>query len=298
MKFFISLFFLCIFSNELIALDLKTLRQSVFKIKVTSQEPDFSAPWKYKKIRRSSGTGFYIGKNQIITNAHVVNYARYISIKRDGDSAYKEAYVSYIAHDCDLAIITTENEGFFKNIPALDLGKVPSLRSPVSVIGFPKGGKQLSVTDGIVSRISYRLYSHSGSRSHLLVQVDSAINSGNSGGPVVQDNKVVGVAFQSFVNAENTGYIIPVPVIKRFLQDIEDGQYDGHPEYGIYTNTNILLNSAAQEYYQISKTKPHGVTVAFVTPWSNLTNYLKKGDVLLEVEGQEIGVDGNIVYKV
>ncbi|MGC4016166.1 MAG: serine protease [Luteolibacter sp.] len=99
-------------------------------------------------------------------------------------------------------------------------------KSQVRVIGYPIGGERLSVTRGVVSRIDFSTYSHSQADSHLIVQIDAAINPGNSGGPVVQDGKVVGVAFQGLRQADNTGYIIPTPVIKRFLKDIEDGRYD------------------------------------------------------------------------
>jgi S1-C subfamily serine protease len=52
------------------------------------------------------------------------------------------------------------------------------------------------VTEGVVSRIQFDYYSHSASRM-LMVQVDAAMNSGNSGGPVVSDGKVVGISMQA-----------------------------------------------------------------------------------------------------
>jgi S1-C subfamily serine protease len=59
--------------------------------------------------------------------------------------------------------------------------------------------------------------------------VDAAINSGNSGGPVLLGDHVVGIAFQCLTSGENIGYIIPVPVINHFLQDLERhaGKYTG-----------------------------------------------------------------------
>jgi hypothetical protein len=69
----------------------------------------------------------------------------------------------------------------------------------------------------------------------LSIQVDAAINPGNSGGPVIQDGKVVGVAFQGYSGnvAQNVGYMIPVPVIQRFLKDVEDGKYDHYVDLAI-----------------------------------------------------------------
>jgi S1-C subfamily serine protease len=55
--------------------------------------------------------------------------------------------------------------------------------------------EKLSITEGVVSRIEHSNYAHSG--AYLLTcQIDAPINAGNSGGPVIQDDKIVGVAFQ------------------------------------------------------------------------------------------------------
>ena len=54
------------------SVDLETARSAVFKIQVTSSEPNFVEPWKRVAPSSSSGTGFYIGKDRILTNAHVI----------------------------------------------------------------------------------------------------------------------------------------------------------------------------------------------------------------------------------
>ena len=72
---------------------------------------------------------------------------------------------------------------------------MPRLRDEVAVVVYPVGGEEISITEGVVSRIEVQRYSHS--QRHLLaVTVDAAINAGNSGGPVFGDGKVVGIAFQ------------------------------------------------------------------------------------------------------
>jgi len=65
------------------------------------------------------------------------------------------------------------------------------------------------------------------------LQVDAAINSGNSGGRVLLGDHVVGIAFQCLTSGENIGYIIPVPVINHFLEDLErNGKHTGEPALG------------------------------------------------------------------
>ena len=64
----------------------KLHRRSVVKIYVESQPPSFVQPWQYEEVGRGSGTGFYIGDRQIMTNAHVVAHAVSIYVQKDGDS--------------------------------------------------------------------------------------------------------------------------------------------------------------------------------------------------------------------
>jgi S1-C subfamily serine protease len=98
------------------------------------------------------------------------------------------------------------------------------------------GGDTVSVTAGVVSRIEVTSYVHSNMRL-LGIQIDAAINSGNSGGPVYdQDGKLVGVAFQSYAGSEmeNVGWIIPTTVVAHFLRDYERNEaYTGFPQLGI-----------------------------------------------------------------
>ena len=66
------------------------------------------------------------------------------------------------------------------------------------------GGDNISVTKGVVSRVEPTQYAHGGTQL-MTIQIDAAINGGNSGGPAIMGNKVAGVAFQNLSGAENIG---------------------------------------------------------------------------------------------
>lgn len=205
-----------------------------------------------------------------MTNAHVVANQRFLTVQKDGDSKPYVARVLHVGHDVDLAIITVDDPGYFKGLPVLEFGTLPKLLSPVETVGYPRGGDQISITKGIVSRIGYRAYAHTSYHRHILVQVDSAINPGNSGGPVIQDRKVIGVAFQGFTNAQSTGYIIPTPVVNRFLQDIKDGTYDDSILDGLNIQGWKLINPDAREYYGLPDNS-EGSYISYVNPASFLS---------------------------
>ena len=265
--------------------------KSVFRIEVATQVPDYQTPWNSGRFSGGIGTGFLIGKNKILTNAHVVSNGRRVLVTVYGSPKKYPAKVEFIAHDSDLALLSVEDFSDFESFPIFELGDVPSLESQVRVIGYPVGGDRLSVTRGVVSRIDFQPYSHSRADSHLVVQIDAAINPGNSGGPVLQDGKVVGVAFQGLRQADNTGYIIPTPVIRRFLKDIEDGKYDHYADLGI---SEFPLHNPAMRKALKLPNNGLGVLVRNVVPTSSSDGFLKPGDILMALDGKPVDSAGMI----
>jgi S1-C subfamily serine protease len=175
---------------------LKDPHKSVVLIRSFRQDFDYVIPWKREAMTRGVGSGFVIAGKRILTNAHNVSNCRYVELRKENVAKRYPARIVFIGHDCDLAILTVDDESFFEGTAALELAEIPKVNSTVSTYGFPVGGDRISVTEGVVSRVETDTYVHSGADKHLVIQTDAAINPGNSGGPVVQDGKVVGLAFQ------------------------------------------------------------------------------------------------------
>ena len=273
--------------------DISRIRKGVVKISVIAQIPDYAVPWNPGRMDRKTGTGFIISGNRILSNAHIASNARFIAIEKEGDARKYEARVRFVAHDCDLAMLEVPDKTFFKDTVPLSIGGVPNLNSVVAVLGYPIGGRRLSVTRGVVSRVDYQVYSHSMLDQHLAIQIDAAINPGNSGGPVFQEGAVVGVAFQGYRGdvAQNVGYMIPVPVIDRFLRDVEDGRYDRYVDLGI--KYFPLLNGAYRRAVGLGP-EDYGVVVTQVHSAGPCRDILEVGDILLAIDGLPIFSDGYV----
>lgn len=268
--------------------------RSVIQIITFGQQPNWDSPWRFDSVRKGTGSGFVVKGKKIMTNAHVVSWARQIHVKRFQDPRPYVAKVTYIGHDCDLAVLEVEDESFFDGLEALGIGELPLVRSTVITYGYPAGGEQISYTRGVVSRVEMQNYVHIGNRSFLGVQTDAAINPGNSGGPVIQDGNVVGVAFQGIQGLENTGFFIPPPVINHFLKDIEDGTYDGFPQVGIRL---VALQNPAQRKMLKLTDNGAGARIDGMVPIEDTQKLLKEDDVLIEVAGLLVGSDGSVVFK-
>jgi S1-C subfamily serine protease len=267
--------------------------ESVIQIVVFTQQPDWDEPWNSMPVSRSSGTGFVIEGNRIMTNAHVVTWAKQILVRRHQDSRPFQAKVAYIGHDCDLAVLEVEEPGFFDYLEPLPLGKLPKVRSTVVTYGYPAGGEQISYTSGVVSRIELQSYTHPGNRRLLAAQTDAAINPGNSGGPVIQDGKVVGVAFQGIPGLENTGFFIAPPIFEHFLEDAKDGSYDGFPQAGVRM---APLQNPAQRAFLGVPTRFEGARIDALFS-DSAKEHLRKDDVLLKVGDHSVAQDGTILYE-
>lgn len=267
------------------------IKDSIVKIYTVSKIPNYSVPWN-SNIKRSHGSGSIINGNRVLTNAHVVANETFIEVKRYGKTKRYQAEVEFISHQADLALLKVKDETFFEGTKSLEFGEIPKIRQEVTVYGFPMGGNSLSVSTGIVSRIEHNRYAHSG-EIFLSIQVDAAVNPGNSGGPAISEGKVVGVVMQQITKSQNIGYLVPTEVIRHFLKDIEDGKYNGFAHIGV--GTQKMENEALRSVYGMDR-ETTGVMVMDISKKSSAFNILQEDDILLSIDGNSIQNDGTVEF--
>ncbi len=271
----------------------ETVKNAVVKIYTIHNRPDYYNPWSMRSTMPSTGSGAVIEGRRILSNAHVVSDQTFVQVRRSGEAKRWQAKVLSVAHAADLALLTVEDPAFFEGITPLELGDLPQLQQEVLVYGFPLGGDTLSITRGVVSRIEHQRYSHS-SCNLLAGQIDAAINPGNSGGPAILDGKIAGVVMQGMQSADNIGYMVPTPVIRHFLEDIEDGRYDGWPSIG------VALQNMENPDLKRSVKMPEGrtgVMIVGVVRGSAADGVLKPGDILLSIDGTNVADDGTVEFR-
>jgi len=271
----------------------ESVNDAVVKVFVTSSPGDYYRPWQSQGVSGQTGSGFVISGNRILTNAHVVADHTYVQVKKNSGARKYTARVLVVGHDCDLALLNVDDPDFFKDVMPIEFGELPKMQDNVTVIGYPQGGDKLSITKGVVSRLEMTAYSQS-ARNLLAVQIDAAINPGNSGGPVLKDGKLVGVAMQILESGQNIGYMIPIPIIRHFFDDFNDGQYDGFPVLGIeYMTTE---NPTVGSYYGAGD-EQGGVVITQVLPFSPADAFLQEDDLIVEVGGIPIAEDGTFIFR-
>ena len=265
----------------------------VVRVFATSQDPDFDGPWQARTPSNSTGSAVVIGPRLLLTGAHVVANATFMQIQKLSHPDKAIARVKAVSHDCDLALLeVVEPADFLDDITPAEVGDMPRLRDEVAVVGYPVGGEEISITEGVVSRIEVQRYSHS--QRHLLaVTVDAAINAGNSGGPVFGDGKVVGIAFQKLTGVDNIGEMVPPPIIRAFLSGVEKGKRPEIPALGITTQNleNPLLRKQLQLVDQ-----ERGVVVLHVDHGGSADGVLQPRDVIMSIDGLPIANNGTVQF--
>ena len=230
----------------------------------------------------SSGTGVVLSADgYIVTNCHVVEDARYIEA-RFTDGRMLTASVVGTDAISDLAVLVVQADDLtpaeFGDASVLQVGDV------VVAIGDPLGVElRGTMTDGIVSAIN-REVTVSG-RTMTLIQTNAALNSGNSGGPLLNCyGQVIGINtmkigdYMSAAGVEGLGFAIPSTTVKEIVDQLaSQGYVSGRPTLGISGET---VSSFYQLYYRL----PEGLYITEVAEGSDAeVQGIQPGDILLQL---------------
>lgn len=189
---------------------------------------------------RVLGSGFFIDKRgYIITNHHVINdlvdpkyegYSRlYIKLNKDSENRIPAKVIGYDSV-LDLALLKCEIDPPF----VFELGSSKDLvvGDKVNAIGTPLG-LQGTITSGIISSTDRKLFSMGD-----VLQIDAAVNSGNSGGPLIDANrKVQAVVFAGIMQYQGLNFAIPVEYLLQDLPFLYQGGKRTHSWIGAYGHT-------------------------------------------------------------
>ena len=235
----------------------------------------------------STGTGVVLTRSgYIVTNAHVVEGATSIGVLLSDQRKFQATLVG-ADQISDLAVLHIQAEDL---LPA-EFGDSGALRVGDSVvaIGDPLGMElRGTMTNGIVSAINRGL--STGGRTLTLIQTNAALNSGNSGGPLINCyGQVVGIntlkigGFSSDTTVEGLGFAIPSTTVKEIVdQLIRQGYVSGRPSLGFVGES---VSSFYQYYYRL----PAGLYITQLDPESDAAaKGLVEGDILLSIDDARI----------
>ena len=234
-----------------------------------------------------NGTGIVLSEDgYILTNYHIIEaaYSKGASIiVYTYDGAEHEAEVIGVETDSDLAVLKIQAEGLvpaqMANSEEIHVGQT------IYAVGNPLGELTYTMTSGIVSALDRRITTD----EHVTVnmfQIDAAINSGNSGGPVFNVyGQVIGVvtAKYSLYGMEGLGFAIPISDACDIASDlVEKGYVSGKAYLGL---TMASVSPSVARYYDMVE----GVYVYEVEPGSCSEEAgIVEGDIITAIDGKDV----------
>ena len=230
----------------------------------------------------ATGSGFVIDDDgNILTNDHVIDGARSVQVRFEGQRRPVDADVIGVDASTDLALLRVDPKDVKSGLAPLPLGTSADLRvgEPALALGSPFGLAG-TVTTGIVSALDRDIPAPNGFTIDGVVQTDAAINPGNSGGPLLDGSgEVIGVNAQIATDGSRAnsgvGFAIPIDVAKEILPGLEkDGKIE-RPWLGVSSGPRPSGGA--------------GAVVARVVPASPAARAgLRPKDVIVEVDGKKV----------
>jgi S1-C subfamily serine protease len=242
------------------------------------------------------GSGFVVNANNqlvVITNNHVIDGASNITVTLSDGSSYSATLLGADAK-ADLAVLKTSS--LPGGVTGLTLISSASLQvgDPVVAVGSPYGLSG-TLTTGVISALGRTITESDNSRDGQtiadMIQTSTAINSGNSGGPLINyAGDVVGITTAGISNSQGLGFAIPSATIIRELNSlITTGSYNQHPSLdAVGTDMNL----------QIAQAMGISTTYGWLVEQISSNNGLQGGNVQKTIMGSQTIIGGDIIIGV
>ncbi|MCX5872778.1 MAG: trypsin-like peptidase domain-containing protein [Deltaproteobacteria bacterium] len=286
----------------------RTIETKVLRVFATKKAPYYHKPWKSPDFTNLKASGFFFRddnlfpgkKGLILTNAHAVSMAESIKVSNGREKRQYDVGVVGICNSADFAVLEMAPadlevyESQNGRIEPLELGDSDTLRvgDKVQGWGYPLGGERISKSEqGEISRIEVKRYAYS-HELWLMVQASLQQNQGNSGGPVLKDGKVVGIAFQGVRTGDRINYFIPINVVKHLSPVLDNQALIPTWRYAIQ-----FMFPRLKEYFHMGPDQG-GVLLNYIIPDGGPYSFgLRSRDILTEIDGFRIDNYGEIYFK-
>lgn len=260
---------------------------SLVYVATTSQFWKFAQPWDKDQPSRKRGLGTLIEGGMILVTGELVANATYVELERPGDGAKATARVVARDYECNLALLepVSGDEDFLAGTVPLALDEGAARGDALEVWQLEDDGGAV-ITPGVFNRVEMGTY-WLPDRSFLRFEFKGSIQ--NKAGsfivPAVRDGKLAGIVL-GYDADEQVADILPAFIIRRFLDDLADGDYAGFATMGIrYTRTT---DDQFRRWLGLGD-EMEGVFISSVVPGAaaDLAG-MKAGDVLMSLDGHAI----------
>ena len=262
---------------------------NVVRVNVTTQSWDFHRPWGKRQPVTRRAIGAVLPGARVLVTAELVANLTYLEFETPEGGRKVPAKVEAVDYEANLAVLKTDEADFLAGAPGLEVNE-SAIGDQLSVWQLENNGRLL-VTQGPMTTAEVAPYPVDG--AFLIYRMTVRLQGRESSFtlPVVRDGKLAGV-LMGYDAQTNNANIIPAPIIRHFLKDIEGGHYEGFPR--ISYAFSLTRDPALRRYAKIPADVTGGVYITEVLRGGPAEKAgLQKGDVLFAVDDVPVDQDGN-----
>lgn len=270
----------------------QSVETSVIRINSTIQTWSVSQPWDKSAPGKRRALGALLSGNRVLTTAEMAANVTYIELENADNTRTLPAKVLAIDYETNLALLGPDNgdtKGFFKGLQPLTLGPPAKIGDKIDVWQLEDNGMPL-VTHATIQSVDV-VSSFAGGHFFLTYEAKGSMQSASSSFtlPVVRNGKLLGL-LSSYSSKDQIIDVMTPEIIAGFLADAKDGDFVGVPSLGIGVSSTV--DPSFRKWLKL----PDDVGGLYVTRVRKKSSAelggLKKGDVIVSIEGHKIGRRG------
>ncbi len=261
------------------------LEPSIVSLEVTRKQYDYFQPWS-RRSQSVTKAGVVIGPREILTTADDFTDRTLVRIQKGGRGQWWSAEVKWVDYPANLAIITTDNEKFWAGLKPVALANSASKDGDIQIIRWRGGNLENRKAEFNRFAVGHGSMSDA---VHAQLELNSEIEGTGWGEPVVGGSKIIGLVSSQ---TGNLLQVLPSLFIRSILEAQKKGAYKG---LGYFDFTwQPTENPETHEYFKQEGEKI-GVVVIDVPAKPGATPVVKRRDILLQVDGFDIDIQGDYV---
>lgn len=264
----------------------KVAESSILRVNSTNQAYDFFQPWLKKTPVSRRGVGVLVQGGCVLVTAELVMNSNFVELEKANTAEKSSATVERVDYDCNLAVLRPNDPGFLEGMKPLTLEKSLRVGNEATVLQLEANG-EIAQTIGQITTISVGSYPLENLGLLLYkLRVPLQQRDGSFTLPAVSDGRLVGLVMRFDARSQSAD-LISTPVIRHFLDSPAQARF---PRMGL--SFSALRDPQFRRF--IGLAEPGGVYVNEVSPHGSAAEAgIKRGDVLLALDGYAIDQDGN-----
>ena len=272
------------------SIDEKNFKKSIVQVKITSHNPNYLSPWKFKKPVSTEAVGVVVSNNRILVFTNVINHYSHIEVKKFSSYNTVSAIPVKTDFESNLSLLEIKDQdkvpNFFNDLSPISFEDKLVSPASLSIIQLDNAGT-IQEAKARITAVDMEKYPQGYTDLPYLNIISDEKHKGN-GEVLVQANNVVGLLY-NYQARKNIGKAIPGFLINIFLKDSVQNQSSPFANFGIIYRP--MIDEVTKEYFGLPKDK-NGVLIADVIPGSSGYGVLKVNDVIVSVGKKKIDSKG------